>query len=171
MEIEKLKRKTIKRLKEIKEEQKLSLPQILDMMEKRGQFVSESTLKKVFSEGSEEKNFRYQDTIAPIADALLDVYGDTSGLDDVDSLKQIIREKNRFIEALMIKLDEQKAVYATKEGLYKERQSLYEHQISRLETEVERLNDHLSNREHCIERKDEVLEKLLNAYLLKDCNS
>ena len=171
MEVEKLKRSTIKRLKLIKEKQELSIPKILAMMESRGQFVSEATLKKVFAEGSEEKNFRYQDTIAPIADVLLDVYGDDSNLDDVESLRQIIREKNKLIESLMIKLEEQKTVYANKEALYKERQAIYEKTINRLDTEVERLNEHLTGCERRIERKDIVLETLLNAYLLKGENA
>ena len=76
-----MKRKTIKRLKQIKTEQGLSISQIMDLMEKQGKFVSEGTLKRVFADGSEEKVFRYQDSIAPIADVLLDIYGDTSGLD------------------------------------------------------------------------------------------
>lgn len=168
MEIEKLKRKTIHRLKEIKQEQGLTIPQIADMLEARGQFISEATLKKVFQEGSEDKNFRYQDTIAPLADVLLDIYGDTSGLQDIESLKQIIREKNKLIEFLLIKIEEQASVYANKEALYKERQALYEHNIQHLETEVSQLNNHLSNRERCVERKDELLERLLNAYLLKE---
>ena len=104
MEIEKMKRKTIHRLKEIKAEQGLSISQIMKMMEERGQYVGEATLKKVFADGSEEKSFRYQDTIMPIADVLLDLYGDKSGIDDAESLRHIIREKNKLIELLMIKL-------------------------------------------------------------------
>ena len=165
MEIEKMKRNTIKRLKTIKEEQGLSIPKICAMLEARGQFVSEATLKKIFSEGSEEKNFRYQDTIAPLADVLLDLYGGDSNLEDIEGLRQIIREKNKLIESLMIKLEEQKGVYANKDALYKERQSLYERTIQRMETEINRLNEHLSECERRIERKDRVLEKLVNAFL------
>ena len=118
MEIEKLKRKTIRRLKEIKSEQGLSISQIMDMLEKAGQFVSEPTLKKIFSEGSEELNFRYQDTIMPVADVLLDKYGDKSGLDDAESLRQIIREKNKYIEMILFKLEEQQETYAREKALY-----------------------------------------------------
>ena len=82
MEVEKMKRKTIRRLKEIKAEQQLSYSQIMKMLEDAGQYVSEATLKKVFADGSEEKSFRYQDTILPLADVLLDLYGDRSGLED-----------------------------------------------------------------------------------------
>ena len=165
MEIEKMKRNTIKRLKTIKEDQGLSIPKISAMLEARGQYVSEATLKKIFAEGSEEKNFRYQDTIAPLADVLLDLYGDDSNLEDLEGLRQIIREKNKLIESLMIKLEEQKGVYANKDALYKERQTLYERTIQRMETELNRLNEHLSECERRIERKDKVLEKLVNAFL------
>lgn len=162
MEVEKLKRKTIRRLKEIKAEQGLSIAQIADMMETQGKFVSEATLKRVFAEGSEDTNFRYHDSIAPIADVLLDIYGDSSGLDDAESLRQIIREKNKHIEALMIKLEEQSDAHAGKEDLYRERKSIYEHTIESLEEQVRILNQRLDARDDCIERKDAVIEKLIN---------
>ena len=151
MEIEKMKRKTIRRLKEIKSEQGLSVPKIMDLMEERGQVVSESTIKRVFADGSEEQSFRYQDSIAPIADVLLDIYGDTSSLDDAESLRHIIREKNKLIEFLMIKLDEQEAAFESRKSMYEERKSIYDRNIARLEKQIE--------------RKDDLIERLLNTYL------
>ncbi len=154
MELEKLKKSTIVKLKKIKEEQDLSIPKIMDLIEERGQFVSEGTLKKIFAEGSEEKNFRYQDTLAPLADVLLDIYGDQSGIDDIESLREIIREKNRQIEFLMVKMEEQKDTYA-------ERKSMYECQISSLNAQLERLNNSM-------ERKESIIEKLLDAFLKRE---
>ena len=151
MEIEKLKRKTIHRLKQIKSEQGLTVAKIMDLMEERGQFVSEATIKRVFAEGSEEQNFRYQDSIAPIADVLLDIYGDTSNLNDVESLRHIIREKNKLIEFLMMKLDEKEQEFEKRLDLYEERRALYEKSIERFETQVA--------------RKDEIIERLLNKFL------
>jgi hypothetical protein len=151
MEIEKMKRKTIRRLKEIKSEQGLTVPKIMDLLEERGQFVSESTIKRVFADGSEEQSFRYQDSIAPIADVLLDIYGDTSSLDDAESLRHIIREKNKLIEFLMIKLDEQEAAFESRKSMYEERKSIYDRNIARLEKQIE--------------RKDDLIERLLNTYL------
>lgn len=153
MEIEKLKRKTIHRLKQIKSEQGLTVQKIMDLMEERGQFVSEATIKRVFADGSEEQNFRYQDSIAPIADVLLDIYGDTSGLDDAESLRQVIREKNKLIEFLMMKLDEKEQEFDKRISLYEERKALYEKSIERFETQIY--------------RKDELIERLLNEYLPK----
>ena len=160
MELEKMKRKTIKRLKQIKQEQGLSISQIMDLMEKRGQFVGEATLKKVFADGSEEKSFRSQDSIAPIADVLLDIYGDTSGLDDVESLKQFIREKNKLIEFLVIKLEEIEEKDAEKKAIYDDRKAAYEKTISALEFQIHRLHEQ-------VDRKDQMIEKLLNVVFVE----
>ena len=151
MEIEKLKRKNIRRLKQIKAEQGLSIAKIMDLMESRGQFVSEATIKRVFADGSEDQNFRYQDSIAPIADVLLDIYGESSDIDDTESLRRIIHEKNKLIEFLMLKLDEKEQEFEKRIALCEERKALYEKTIDRFETQVS--------------RKDELIERLLNTYL------
>jgi hypothetical protein len=154
MEVEKLKRTTIERLKRVKSENELSISRIMELLESKGKFVSEATVKRIFSEGSENFNFRYQDSIAPLADVLLDLYGDTSGLDDINALKQIIHDKNQTIEFMMIKFEEQKASY--------------ERNVAHLKGQIHRLNERLDVRERSIERKDAIMEKLLNAYLLKE---
>lgn len=161
MELEKMKRKTIKRLKQIKQEQGLSIPQIMDLMEKQGKFVSEATLKKLFSDGSEEKPFRYQDSIAPVADVLLDIYGDSSGLDDTESLRQFIREKNKLIELLVIKVEELGEEAKNREKLYEDRKAAYEKTINSLELQVHRLHEQ-------VDRKDIMLERLLNALIINN---
>lgn len=158
MEVEKLKRKTIKRLKQIKEEQGLSIAKIMDLMEKQGKFVSEATLKKVFADGSEERSFRYQDSIAPVADVLLDIYGDTSGTEDAETLQKIIREKNKLIEFLLIKLEELNAAILDKDKAYGERKVAYENSIRILETQLNRCHEQIS-------QKDELINRLFNAYL------
>ena len=154
MELEKLKKSTIIRLKKVKAEQGLSISKIMDLLEEKGKFVSEATVKRVFSEGSEDFNFRYQDSIAPLADVLLDWYGDSSGLDDVSALKQIIHDKNQTIEFMMIKFEEQKTAY--------------EKNVAHLKEQIQSLNERLDFRERVVDRKDAVIEKLLNAYLLKE---
>ncbi len=151
MELEKLKRKTIHRLKQIKSEQGLTVPKIMDLMEERGQFVSEATIKRVFADGSEEQNFRYQDSIAPIADVLLDIYGEDSDGENSESLRRIIREKNKLVEFLMMKLDEREQEFGKRIELYEERKALYEKTIERFEVQIS--------------RKDELIERLLDKYL------
>lgn len=106
MESKKVIVQTIRRLKEIKVENGLTVPQILDKLADKGYYVSESTLKRVFSPDSEKMSFRYQDTIAPISEVLFAEYGDTSPSDDPAELRQIIKERDKTIENLMIKIED-----------------------------------------------------------------
>ena len=107
MESKKVIVRTIKRLKEIKEEQGLSVSQIMSKMAEKGYPVSESTLKRVFAPGSEKMSFRYQESIAPVAEVLFEEYGDTGATDDAAELRKIIADRDKTIENLMIKIEEQ----------------------------------------------------------------
>lgn len=154
MEIEALKKQTIERLKRVKKEQELSIPKIMDMLSSKGYYLSEPTLKKVFSENSDTYNFRYRDTIAPLADVLLDLYGDATDESTSDEVKHLIREKNKMIEILLYKNEEQKADY--------------EKRIAHLKKQVERLEGNLDFREKMIDRKDGTISKLLDSINHKD---
>lgn len=154
MEIEAMKKQTIERLKRVKKEQELSISQIMDMLNSKGYYLSEPTLKKVFSENSDSYNFKYHDTIAPLADVLLDLYGDATSETASDEVKQLIREKNKMIEILLYKNEEQKADY--------------EKRIAHLKKQVERLEGNLDFREKMIDRKDETISKLLDSISHKD---
>lgn len=72
-------------------------------------------------------------------------------MDDAESLRHIIREENKLIEFLMIKLDEQEAAFEFRKSMYEERKSIYDRNIARLEKQIE--------------RKDDLIERLLNTYL------
>lgn len=60
-------------LKEIKKELDLSNQDIFDMVQDAGGYVSLSSVKRVFADGSENQGFRYKDTIQPISRVLLGV--------------------------------------------------------------------------------------------------
>lgn len=154
MEIEAMKKQTIERLKRVKKEQELSYSKIMDMLSDKGYYLSEPTLKKVFSENSDTYNFKYHDTIAPLADVLLDLYGDGTSSESSDEVKHLIREKNKMIEILLYKNEEQKADY--------------ERRIAHLKKQVERLEGNLDFRERMIDRKDDTLAKLLDSISHKD---
>lgn len=154
MEIEALKKQTIERLKCVKKEQELSISQIMDMLSSKGYYLSEPTLKKVFSENSDTYNFKYRDTIAPLADVLLDLYGDATSETASDEVKHLIREKNKMIEILLYKNEEQKADY--------------EKRMAHLKKQVERLEGNLDFREKMIDRKDGTITKLLDSISHKD---
>lgn len=154
MEIAKLQRQTIERLRKVKAEQGLSISKIMDMLDAKGFFVSEATVKRVFSENHDPLSFRYRDTIAPLADVLLDLYDDKSGSEDIAALKAMIHDKNKMINLLVVKNEEQKKDF--------------EKRIEHLKNQVERLEKHLDFRENVVNRKDEVIECLLSKIEHKD---
>ena len=94
-------RDIIMKLKEVREERGLSYGDILDLLEKNGDYLAKSTISRVFAEGSEEQGFRYEETIRPIANALLDIENieDTDNM-DVQAMKSLLKYKIQRIEDL-----------------------------------------------------------------------
>ena len=148
MEINTLKKDTVERLRKVKKEQGLTVPNIIEMLEKRGYYLSEATVKRVFSENADPNSFKYRDTITPLADVLLDFYCDQSGTDEIEALKAMIRDKNMTINILVAKNEELR--------------SDFDRRIAHLQKQIERLEKNLDFREKVVERKDEVIEKLIN---------
>lgn len=147
MEIEKLQKSTVERLRAVRKERGLTIAQICDMLEKKGHFLSEATVKRVFSDNHDPLTFRYRDTLSPLADVILDLYDDKSNSTDVSALKAMIHDKNKTIDLLIVKNEELKRDY--------------EKRIAHLHKQIEKAEEHLDFREKVIERKDEVIEKLL----------
>lgn len=94
-------KQVIIKLKEVRAEKNYSLDRIRELIEQNGQFVSKSTLSRVFSDGSEDKGFRYEETLRPIANALLNIETIESD-DDIDTqaYKSILKLKNELISDL-----------------------------------------------------------------------
>lgn len=94
-------------LKRVKKEKKLSLDKILILMNEKDSTtaVSKTTLARVFRDGSEDEIFRYEATLRPIANALLDIEQIEAG-DSIDTqaLKSILILKQELITALDEKL-------------------------------------------------------------------
>lgn len=161
MESKKVIVRTIKRLKEIKEEQGLSVSQIMSKMAEKGYPVSESTLKRVFAPGSEKMSFRYQESIAPVAEVLFEEYGDTGATDDAAELRKIIADRDKTIENLMIKIEEQEKSAQQFQKMCSERRTLLESHISDLQAEVELLRSQ-------IEKKDGMFERIMSRLVLRE---
>lgn len=154
MEVNSLRKDTVERLRKVKKEQALTVANILEMLEKAGYYLSEATVKRVFSENADPNSFKYRDTIAPLADVLLDFYNDQSGTGDVEALKSLIRDKNMTINILIARDEERKLDY--------------EKRIAHLNKQIERLEKNLDFREDVVNRKDEVIESLLSKIEHKD---
>ena len=94
------------RLKEKRAESNYSYDDINEMIEKNGDYpLSKSTLSRVFAEDSENNRFSYEDTIRPIAKALLDIENiEETDTDDVKTLKALLKIKMQRIKELEAEL-------------------------------------------------------------------
>ena len=152
MELTQMQQDTIERIRKTKEEAQLSISDIMDMLADKGYHqLTESTVKRLFNRNSDPMSFKYRTTVVPLADVLLDMYSDNSSSEDVAALKAMIRDKNKTIEILVDKCEDLKLEY--------------EKRIAHLKKQVTELNDHLMFRERMIDKKDGIIDKLLNAYI------
>jgi hypothetical protein len=96
-------------LKQVKEEKGLSLDKILVLMNENDPTtaVSKTTLSRVFAKDSENQLFRYETTLRPIANVLLDVenYEDTDSIDE-KAMKALLKYKIKRIEELEQRVSE-----------------------------------------------------------------
>lgn len=149
----------IVKLKEVREERKLSFQDILNLMEENGDFVSKSTLSRVFAEGSEELHFKYDETIQPIANALLDIehIDETDGL-DVQAMKSLLKYKIDRINEL--------EKHVTKLEIERDKESIKYHE--KLEKEREKFQRSIDFLKHQITLKDERIDRLMETSARKD---
>lgn len=168
------------KLKEVREEKGLSYGDILDLLEKNGDFLSKSTLSRVFAEGSEEIRFRYEDTIRPIANALLDIDNiEDDDEMDVKAMKALLKYKNQMIEDLENKvrdlesaIDKQKI--SASEKMDRER-AAWSRSIDFLKEQVAYKDKRMDLLLEAVQVKDqlhqEMLEKLLKCSKCEHYNS
>jgi transcriptional regulator with XRE-family HTH domain len=152
-------RDLIIQLKEVREEKGLSYNDILSLMEKNGDYLSKSTISRVFSEGSEEMSFRYEETIRPLAKVLLDIetIEDDDTL-DTRAMKSLLKYKIQRIEEL------EKQVEKLDSDIVKIKLSNHE----KMEAEREVYNRRVEFLKGQIELKDKRMDQLLEAIFTKD---
>ena len=149
----------ILKLKEVKEEKGLSINDILKMVEANNEFVSKTTITRVFAEGSEENSFRYEETLRPIANALLDI--DTieeTDNSDIQAMKTLLKYKMDTIQTLEKQIEDKDAAFN------KEKIDL----IDKFETERKLYNDRIEFLLSQIDLKDKRMDQLLEAVFQKD---
>ena len=95
----------IQALKKVRAEHGYTYQKIIDMVSENGGTISMNTVRKVFADGSEEMNFRYEDSIQPIADVLLQVHSPVAADEpELDALRQLVQLKNAIIEENRLEL-------------------------------------------------------------------
>ena len=149
----------IVKLKEVREEKGLSFNDILELLEKNGNYIAKSTLSRVFADGSEELNFKYEETIRPIANALLDIEHEEE-TDDLDTkaLKSLLKYKIQRIEEL------EKQVEHLESTLDKEKIKYHE----KLDEERAQFHKSLDFLKEQVAYKDTRMDLLLEAVHEKD---
>lgn len=149
----------ILKLKEVRQEKNLSYGDILDLMEKNGDFLSKSTISRLFQDGSENVSFRYEETIRPIAKALLDIetIEDTDDI-DVQAMKSLLQYKIQRIEELERQIEHINASADKEKIKYHEK----------MEHEMQRWNRTLDFLKEQIALKDKRIDVLLESVQSKD---
>ena len=137
----------IQQLKEVKARNEITYPRIMERLEKAGKYVSLTTLRRVFADGSEKSaaNFSYENTLLPIAEVLLNVEdvptpADSPYAKEIDALKGVIHVQNEEI----VRLHE-----------------LKEH----LESRVTFLLEQIEKKDRRMDEKDEIIRKLMDKCL------
>ena len=133
----------ISKLKKVREENGLSYQKIVELVEKNGEAVSLSTVKRVFEEGSESYGFQYENTLKPIADAVLGIYesSDTVTPDEADALKAIIDYKSDRIAELQAQIEQTEESYHRRLDFLKDQIALKDKRIDRRDDMIEKLLD------------------------------
>lgn len=141
------KQELIKQLKEAKNRLEYTYPRIIDEMEKSGKFVSLSTLRRVFADGSEMNaaSFSYENTLLPIAEVLLRAEDvptpqDSPFAKEIDALKAVIHVQNEELARM---------------------HELKEH----LEERITFLLDQIEKKDRRMDEKEATIQRLMDKYL------
>lgn len=157
----------ILKLKEVREEKGLSYGDILELMEKNGDFISKSTLSRLFAEGSEDSSFKYEETIRPVAKALLDIetIEETDNM-DTQAMKSLLKYKMNLIEDL------EKKVEVLNNDLTKEKLKYHEKLDKERENYQKRIDfcrEQIALKDKRIDQLLDTNDRLLNQLLVCPC--
>ena len=153
----------ILQLKQIRHERELSVQDVYFMVKGAGLSTSESSVRRVFAEGSEEQNFRYQDTIQPIAQVLIGVKeeGEPLNVAEADALKNIALLKDAMINDLQRENEQLKArIDELEKVIVMMRIEEYEKRLEEKDIALQRARDRADKQDIQINRKDEYIDRV-----------
>ena len=149
-------RDLILRLRRIKEQKHLSVSMIADMVKENGDHISDITITRVFTEGNEERNFRYYDTLQPIAKVLLKLDQEEEGISDEEqATKDVALIKDMEYKILM----EQNVKLEERVKYLEERVEYLKEQVAIHQAAIERKDEQISARDKSIQKRDEIIER------------
>ena len=151
MELTERKRELIVQLKQYREEHGFSLKRIVDIVSEYAEqnnnddYVSLSTVKRVFKDGSEDDDsFNFDLTIRPIAAALLGTESISPKTHDKNLSISLLRYKNERIQQLEKQLAEERELANRR---------------------VDFLKEQIAIKDGYLQRKDELITMLIEAAL------
>lgn len=160
------------KLKEIKKEKNLSNAEIVEMT---NNYLSLTTVQRVFAKDSENTSFRYDDTIRPLVKALLGDIDTIEATDDMDTkaMKTLLKLKIQRIEELEKQINDLRLLMAEEKEKghakhEKERQQ-YERHINLLEDQISIKDKRMEEMKNRFDRKDEQYTELVNRLLNCHC--
>lgn len=139
--LQKKKSEIIRNLKRVRAENGLSINEIVKLCEDNGEPVSDTTVKKVFADGSEALGFNYEITLKPIINALLGDHEETAETDMMISVAQFKEAKIKDLEAQMARMEDS----------YKRR--------------IEFLKDQIEIKDARLDKRDEMITKLIDTII------
>lgn len=146
----------ISKLKAVKDQRQLSVPQIKKMIDGTGTYISLTTLRRVFADGSEtEDSFSYENTLRPIARALL--MTDSAEVEDagvrakLEGLEAVFRLKNEIIDSLHKQIEDLKQAH--------------ERRCREYEGRMDFLRNQIELKDQRMDRKDEMISRLMDQLL------
>lgn len=152
--MEKTAQELIKRIKGIKAEHKISYNRIIEQMEEDHKLnsdlpvVSMTTLRRVFSPGSESRasSYNFEETLLPIAEAIDKIAPQSDDVPayvkEIEGLKAILAVQNEELDRLM---------------------EIKDH----LEQRVDFLIEQIKLKDKRMDEKDETIRQLMDLYVLK----
>ena len=162
-------KKLIEMLKQVKQEKNLSLDSIMKLIEDNGDSVSKTTLSRVFSDNSDYTDFRYETTLRPICEAMLDIENiEVDDSTDVKAFKTVLKMKRDIIAELKQEVNQEKIFYQEKliEETEKHQRSLdfVTHQIELKDARIDLL---LESNAKLLDANTKLLSQLMDCPLRK----
>lgn len=146
----------VTRLKSVKAARGLSVSDILRLLEEGGTPLSETTLRRVFAEGSESVHFSYDATLRPLAAVLLGQDGLAA-----DELADATARIQGLLDVIGIKNDMIASMTAQMESV----KQTYERRIREYETRMAFLRDQIELKDRRMDEKDALILRLMNRVL------
>lgn len=115
------KKELVLRLQKLRVEKGLSYQAILEQCEARGEAISISTIKRVFSKGGEDSDYRYETTLLPLVHVLCEAETEEPAAvaEQADTLQamvdlqiQILAQKDKIIAETQERMDIYKSALA-----------------------------------------------------------